>query len=56
MREINLIIITTLVAILFWVGLQASEVLRERFVNEQLLEISLPINGTIDTDYLIKLE
>jgi len=55
MKELNLIIITTLIAALVWVGVEARQVSRETFVNKDLLETTLPIDGTIDTSYLMGL-
>lgn len=56
MKELNLIIITTLLALLVWVGVEAGQVSRETFVSKELLETTTPIDGTIDTDYLLRLK
>ena len=56
MKELNIIITTTLLALLFWLGLEAGAVSRETFIGADLLETTLPIDGTIDTEYLIRLE
>ena len=56
MKELNIIITTTLLALLFRLGLEARAVSRETFIGADLLETTLPIDGTIDTEYLIRLE
>lgn len=56
MRELNIIITTTLISLLVWVGIEVRQVSKESFINENLLETTLSIDGTIDTDYLIRLE
>ena len=56
MKDINIIITTSLIAILVWVGVEARKVSREEFISPDLLETTIPIDGRIDVDYLIKLE
>ena len=56
MKELNFIIITTLLAVLVWVGVEVRQISRETFVSKDLLETTRPIDGTIDTDYLSELE
>jgi hypothetical protein len=56
MKEINIIITTTLVAILVWIGIEAQQVSRETFISESLLETTRGIDGTMDTRYLNSLE
>lgn len=56
MKELNIIVTTTLLALLFWLGLEARTVSRETFIRADLLETTLPIDGTIDSEYLRTLE
>ena len=56
MKDLNVVIITTLIAILVWVGIEAGRVSRGEFINPDLLETTTPIDGKIDADYLIRLE
>jgi len=56
MKELNIVITTTLIAILIFVGVEARKVSRGEFISPDPLETTTPIDGRIDTDYLIKLE
>ena len=56
MNELNVIIVTTLISLLIWVGVEARQVSRETFISPELLESTYPIDGTIDSDYLIRLD
>ena len=56
MKELNLLLTTSLLALLFWIAFEVREASDETFINADLLEISQPIDGTIDIEYLMRLE
>lgn len=56
MKQIMLVISVTIVISLVWIGVQAKVNLERTYIPKNLLEISLPINGRIDAEFLNKLE
>lgn len=56
MRDLGLLFITTLIVFAMWVGLELFSSSSIKTIDEKLLEISLPLNGTIDVEYIRNLE
>lgn len=55
MRELNLLMITTLIGLLFWVAAETGRVSKVTFIPDYLLETSLPIDGKIDVEYIVNI-
>lgn len=56
MKDLIIIITTTLIVALIWIGTETHNVASRQIVTDELLEISTPFNGRIDVDYLNNLE
>ncbi len=56
MKDLIIVIITTLTVAIIWVVTETNEIAEQNYVPENLLEISLPIDGTIDTEFLSELK
>jgi hypothetical protein len=56
MKQLMMVITVTIGVSLIWIGVQAKVNLEKTYIPKNLLEISLPINGRIDTEFLKKLE
>lgn len=52
MRDIAIILTTTLITALLWKFIYESRIYVQQIDYEDALEISLPIDGTIDVEYL----
>ncbi len=51
-KELIIIIITTLVIFAAWISTEASSYYESSFIPDELLEIALPFDVTIDVEYL----
>lgn len=56
MKDLKIVIISTLIAFLIWTIVETSKVANQTIAPKDLLEISLPLNGRIDTQYLDSLK
>jgi hypothetical protein len=56
MKDLIIVISTTLIAFIIWTAVETNKVANQSVVPKDLLEISLPINGRIDTEYLDSLK
>lgn len=52
MKDLIIVAATTLIIIFVWAGVETARVAHQSFAPKDLLEISSPISGTIDADYL----
>lgn len=52
MKDLLIIITTTLIVGLIWIGTEVHNIANQQVVTDELLEISTPFNGRIDVDYL----
>ena len=52
MRDLLIILTTTLIIALIWIGTETHDIATRQVVTDDLLEISTPFNGRIDTEYL----
>ena len=52
MKDLLVLVATTVIVVLVWTGVETTLIARQSFAPKNLLEISSPINGTIDTEYL----
>lgn len=56
MRELNLLMVVTLIGLLFWVAAETGQVSKASFIPDYLLETSLPIDGKIDVEYIVNIQ
>jgi len=52
MKDLVLLVTTTLIIVLVWTGVETARVAGQSFAPKDLLEIASPISATIDVDYL----
>ncbi|MBI2414302.1 hypothetical protein HYV31_00450 [candidate division WWE3 bacterium] len=56
MKQVMLVVLVTILALTSWIVLQTKVVLEKTYISKNLLEISLPISGRIDVEFLSNLE
>lgn len=56
MKDLLIVIVTTLIIALIWVGTETHKVAQQQVAKNDLLEIATPFNGKIDVDYLEELK
>lgn len=56
MKDLIVVILTTTIVVVIWVGMETTEIAEQNYIPENLLEISLPIDGTIDIEFLSSLK
>lgn len=56
MKDLIVVIITTITVATIWVVTETNKMADQNYAPENLLEISLPIDGTIDTEFLSSLK
>lgn len=52
MRDLLLIVGIALIAIFIWIGIEIFQEDKNNILSQEILEISLPLNGRIDTDFI----
>lgn len=55
MRELNLLMVVTLIGLLFWLAAETKQVSKITFIPDYLLETSQPIDGRIDVEYIVNI-
>lgn len=52
MKDVLMILLTTIATFAIWLGVEIYKGKQESMTPEKLLEISIPIRGKIDVDYI----
>lgn len=52
MRDILIILITTVMVGIIWFATKNQEITSQKIVTKEILELSTPFNGKIDVEYL----
>ena len=56
MKELFFIISTLVITLIIWFGVGVKEAKNRQYVSDEILELSMPINGTIDAGFLDRLQ
>lgn len=56
MKELLILLITTIITLIIWIGMGIKEIQSSPVISPKLLEKAIPINGKIDVEFLKELE